>query len=197
MEQAQDIKERLILATTVLIQESGGAVGTITTRAIAKKAGVGVGLVNYHFQTKDHLIEVSVERIIRRVVTTFQPGREYADDKERLAAWAMQVFDFLFQNEAVSRISILGDMADYTPRTNSAGTQRGFLTALRGPMPEEKKRLLTFTLTSAMQAAFLSWRASRDIQGIGLEDKEKRDHWIQDLVNLLWDGIDTRMEDEV
>ncbi len=68
---ADSVKEKLIMVTIELITGGGGNIEDITTRAIAQKAGVGVGLVNYHFQTKDNLIEICVGRIIRNVISVF------------------------------------------------------------------------------------------------------------------------------
>jgi AcrR family transcriptional regulator len=42
-----DIKETIIDATISLIESSGGLIENITMRAIAQKADVAVGLINY------------------------------------------------------------------------------------------------------------------------------------------------------
>jgi AcrR family transcriptional regulator len=53
-----DIKETIIDATISLIESSGGLIENITMRAIAQKADVAVGLINYHFTSKKNLIDV-------------------------------------------------------------------------------------------------------------------------------------------
>jgi AcrR family transcriptional regulator len=40
-----------------------GDIKKITIRRIAEEAGVGVGLINHYFETKDNLIEVCVQKI--------------------------------------------------------------------------------------------------------------------------------------
>ena len=59
-----DIKEKIIDATVSLIESSDGLIENITMRAIAQKADVAVGLINYHFTSKKNLIEICVQRII-------------------------------------------------------------------------------------------------------------------------------------
>ena len=44
-----DNKEAIIQATIKLIEEKGEHLDEVTVREICKRAGVGLGLVNYHF----------------------------------------------------------------------------------------------------------------------------------------------------
>ena len=60
-----DNKEAIIQATIKLIEEKGEHLEEVTVREICKKAGVGLGLVNYHFGNKDKLIEQCIERMIK------------------------------------------------------------------------------------------------------------------------------------
>ena len=71
-----DNKEAIIHATIKLIEENSEHLEKITVRDICKNAGVGLGLVNYHFVSKDKLIEACVERIINGIVERFQNIRE-------------------------------------------------------------------------------------------------------------------------
>jgi len=63
-----DNKEAIIQATITLIEEKGEHFEEITVRDICKNAGVGLGIVNYHFGIKEKLIEMCVERIINGIV---------------------------------------------------------------------------------------------------------------------------------
>ena len=74
-----DNKETIIQTTIALIEEKGEDLDKITVREISKKAGVGLGLVNYHFGNKNKLIELYVERIINRIVEQFQSIQEKKD----------------------------------------------------------------------------------------------------------------------
>lgn len=144
----------LIYATTELIQECDGDISKITLRRISERANVGLGLINYHFGSKESELT----------------------DKERLTAWAKQVYDFLFHNYAISSISILGDMQNYHSKCNSVYTQKGFLKAIKNDIGEDAKKILVFMLTSAMQVAFLSADSSKEILGYNLKVKEEC-HW--------------------
>lgn len=193
-----DTKEHLIRVTTELIEQSNGNIKDITARTITEKAGVGLGLLNYHFGSKENLITLCVQRIISQVVLSFSPDKkdntnsDKLSDEERLTDWAIQVYDFLFAHPAISRISILGDFENYQPQSNSAYTQKGFSHAIQSNMAESDKKLLTFLLTSAMQTAFLSGETAKTLLGYDLTVKEERDAFIRNITAMLFHGVDQR-----
>ena len=121
MKDKETVKETIINATTELIEQSGGEVKNITTRAIADKSGVALGLINYHFESKENLIAICVQRIINKVLMNLAPDKkDYTEpdgltDKQRLISFAQQTFDFLFDNYSIVKISILSDFKDYKP----------------------------------------------------------------------------------
>ena len=190
MEKAEKVKEHIIGAATALIVSGKGDFEEITVRSIAEKAGVGVGLVNYHFQTKDNLIEICVQRIISDVISAFKPddgGRPAGID--RLVKTAVQVFDFLFENPSVSRISILGDLRSPEENDNTVKTVMGFEKAMQDSgFTDEEKRTLSFALTSAMQSAFLRREESKALLGCDLNIKAERAAFINRLVAALCGG---------
>ena len=195
MRENNEVKKLIINATTELIEQSDGDVKTITTRLIAEKSGVALGLINYHFENKDNLISLCVQRIINKILMQFSPDKtDYAivdglTDKERLISFAQQTFDFLYANYSIVKISILSDFANYHPNSNSLFTQMGFRFALRENIPEHRKQLITFSLTSIMQTAFLSGENSVAITGYNLIEKAQRDRFISDTVSMLMEGI--------
>ena len=182
------VRERIVEAACALIEESGGEVQAVTTRAIAARAGVGVGLLNYHFQSKDRLIELCVQRVIRQVVGSFQPAQG-GSAAERLSASAVQVFEFLTAHPQVSRISILGDMQRPAVGDNSDNTRRGFAGILGAGGDEGRKNLLAFALTASLQAAFLAGEELEGMLGYPLGTAAGRARFVKDLVALLTDGL--------
>ena len=191
MRNKEEVKEAIIKATTELIEESDGNINSITARAIADKSNVALGLINYHFGSKDKLIDICVQRIISKVLMNFSPDKmDYTNDdgltdKERLISCAQQTYDFLFANYAIIKISILSDFKDYKPKCNSTYTQMGFRFALRENVAQCKKDMIAFSLTSIMQAAFLCGENLKAITGYDLTDKSERDLFVSDTVTML------------
>lgn len=189
MDNITNVKERIISVTTELINQYNGETKDITSRMIAEKANVGLGLINYHFGSKNNLITECVQRIIGKVVAGFRMNQEFQDDKSRLTASATYVFDFLFEYSAICRISILGDFQNYTTDCNSVHTQQGFSCFLKNDIPGKDKSLLIFVLTAAMQVAFLGADSIKQVLGYDFNKPEDRADYIKRLIDILFNGM--------
>lgn len=193
-----DIKNSIIDATIHIIEESDGDIKNITARKIADRCGGALGLINYHFGSKENLIAECCGRIINEMLLSLAPDKmDYTlddglSDQERLILYARKTFDYIYSNPSIVKISILSDFKDYKPKGNSVLTQKGFQLALRGKMPESRKKQIAFSLASIMQAAFLSGENSEQIIGYKLQNKKQRDKFISDTVTMLMDRTDER-----
>lgn len=189
------IKNHIIEVTTELIKEFGGDTQKITSRLIAERAGIGLGSINYFFGNKDQLITECIQRSISKMLAGFTPDitdltkTDGLSDQDRLISWAGQTFDFLFENQAISNISILSDLQNYLADSNSVYTQKGFAFALRNSQHENSGKLLTFILVSAMQTAFLARNIAPEILNYDLYSKSGRDLFISDTVTMLLHGM--------
>lgn len=188
MDKNANVKNHIIEVTTKLIEKHNGSIKDITARMIAATAGVGLGLINYHFGSKEKLITECVQRIIGKVVTEFQMTEQYETDKERLTNCATYVFNFLFEHSAISRVSILGDLQNYTENCNSVLTQRGFSLSLKSDISNEDKSMFVFILTAAMQIAFLGSETIKQLLGYDFTKTEDRAAYIGKLVDFLFEG---------
>lgn len=175
-----DSKEAVIQAAIALIGEKGGRLEEISVREICKRAGVGLGLVNYHFGSKDHLIELCVERIINGIVEQFQDMREQAEGLapfERLNALGNKTLDFLFEHDAVARVSILTDMRAPKENDNTHRTYAAYLPLVAACRPDwsgETVKRKTFCLITVMQQAFLRRETVSRMLGVSLDEREAR-----------------------
>ena len=60
---AKETKDRIIKCTTDLILERDGDIDNVTIRMIAARAGIGVGLANHYFQSKEQLVSECIDRV--------------------------------------------------------------------------------------------------------------------------------------
>ncbi len=178
-----DSKEAIMQATIKLIEENGEHLEEITVREICKRAGVGLGLVNYHFGNKDKLIEQCVERIVNGIVEQFQNIQEKTEGLtpfEKLEYLGNMTLDFLFEHHVVSRISVLTDMQTPKDNDNTHRTYAAYLplvAACRPDWDEATVKRKTFCLISVMQQTFLRYKTAATILGINLSQKENRRMW--------------------
>lgn len=178
-----DNKETIIQTTIALIEEKGENLDTITVREISKRAGIGLGLVNYHFGNKEKLIELCVERIINRIVEQFQTIQKKTagfTPFEKLEYLGSMTFDYLFEHYTVSRISILTDLKNPKPDDNTHRTYAAYLplvAACRPDWDEPTVKRKTYCLISVMQQTFLRYETASAILDLDLSQKENRRAW--------------------
>lgn len=55
-------RERILLATITCVERDG--IDAVTTRAIAREAGVNIAAINYYFQSKERLVELALARTL-------------------------------------------------------------------------------------------------------------------------------------
>ena len=191
----QDLKEQIINATIALIENSDGLIENITIRAIAQKANVAVGLINYHFKSKKNLIEVCVQRIISHVMATFPKNAEVEgasspDDKpeSEMASFTARVFDFLLNHPEIARISILADLSEPNIASNASVSYRAILKGL--PETEDKKsekikRIKAFMLLSTIHSAFLNRQISAELLQLNLNDEDDYTDFLRQVTEIL------------
>lgn len=190
-----DNKEAIIQATIDLIQERGEQLQEITVREICKRANVGLGLLNYHFENKDKLIELCVERMVNGIVDHFhsiQEKTEGLDPMEKLSYLGNLTLTFLFEHYAVSRISMFADMQTPKEDDNTHKTYSAYLPLVAACRPDWDRETLerkTFCLIAAMQQSFLRSKVILQTQGIDLTNpKERRAFHDKMLQDILGEG---------
>lgn len=173
-------REAIIKATIELIEERGDKLNTITVREICKRSQVGLGLINYHFENKDKLITLCVEKIINGIVEKFAKIREQTKDFtpfEKLEYLGNMTFDFLFEHSAISKISMLADMRNFKSNDNTQRTYLEFLplvSACRPEWDEDRIKRAAYCLIATMQHSFLRSDMVLLTQGVNLNNKAER-----------------------
>ncbi|MGI6506902.1 MAG: TetR/AcrR family transcriptional regulator [Saccharofermentanales bacterium] len=187
-----DIKEKIIDATVSLIESSDGLIENITMRAIAQKADVAVGLINYHFTSKKNLIEICVQRIISHVMSTF-PGTGYTANGEivdenrdgDMASFTSSVFTFLNDHPEISKISMLSDLSHPDIKSNSSVSYRAILKAIPDTESEDIRKVKAFMLLSTIQSAFLNREIGDELLGHNLNDNDKYKRFFRIVTEIL------------
>ena len=121
---AEDPRTRILAAATALLGESSDP-ARITVRQIAERAGVGTGLINYHFQSKDNLLNEVVSGMMMAEVGSWMAETKDAslDPQTRLRRLLKETARIGMQYPAHLQIMIAHEVQNATfsvPLTSSA-----------------------------------------------------------------------------
>ena len=175
-----DSKAAILTAATELIRQRGDRLDSITVREICSRAHVGLGLVNYHFGSKEQLLALCIEQLIHGIVETFQRMEQTESPLapfDRLEQLGELTLTFLMEHEAIARVSILGDLQAPKPDDNTHRTYRAYLPLVATCRPdwtEWQTRQHTAALITLMQQAFLRRAVLRDTLGVDLQQEDQR-----------------------
>ncbi|RZV48153.1 MAG: TetR family transcriptional regulator [Acidimicrobiales bacterium] len=86
--------ERILDATLTVLARDG--VAGVSMRAVAREAGVAVGLANYHFDNKTSLISAALRRIGEQDAMLVAPANEGEDPAEHLRQSLRRALDPAF-----------------------------------------------------------------------------------------------------
>lgn len=154
MQNAKYVKE-YILRTTVGMLENGFDADVITIRKIAQKANVSVGLINYHYGTKDELLLLATNQVIDRVAVSENVLLldMSLPPKERLRKFLLGMAEIVIRHEAFSEIMMRQEIL-----SNSFTTPNHILSILKEIQPMETEstlKWLSIVVVAPLQYIFL------------------------------------------
>jgi AcrR family transcriptional regulator len=185
-----DESQSRIIEAGIQIMIELGDVRKVTMRDIADRAKVGLGLINYHFKTKEDLMRLAIRTFMNRVIGDWAKSRVIApssDPAENLRNELAEVSGFLAIHPRISRISILFDLESPEPGDNSARSISSLVPAIAATIGEGQAEAsptraheIATLIVGAMQHVFL-----RSPEGREFFDTEWRQRWIEGIVGLV------------
>ena len=179
-----EIKDKIINFTIDLIKEANGNIDKITIREIAKRAEIGVGLINYHFQSKKNLVDICVQQIISNVIAQSKPNMDGLSPMEKLKCSVKIPIDFLMDNPEIAKISILGDLMQGQANDNTFQTLARYCFHANSLGLNENTFFNTALLIHGLQGIFLRWELYKD--KFDFAEKAQRDILIDSLIEKLF-----------
>jgi len=183
------IKEKILQATIDLMKND---VENITVRKIAAHAGVTQGLINYHFQSKDNLINIAAQRFVDETVLRVPDTLNQIDGDpiDMLRRRMKMTFNYLVEHPNVSRISILRDWQAGQTNDNMQSSIEAYDKLLQHIIHDERLRFLAGHIFSAsIQSLFMRSDVLRETQGFDISDPAVRNQFIDDLVDIVLRGL--------
>jgi len=190
----QDAKKQIIDSTIQLIRDHGD-ISKVTIRDICERSNVGVGLVNYHFQSKDNLIRVCVQKIIGNIINGFDDLQKSINLKpiDKLKLLLRINLKFLIENPGISKVSIISDLINGDSNDNSIQTRNAYLGLLKeiygNSKTEDELKVILHILVSTLQVIFLRKDIIKTTDKIDFDNEIQRDEFINNIVDRIFFDI--------
>lgn len=181
-----------IIETTIQLMKEHGDTSLITMRDIASRVGVGVGLINYHFQTKENLINICSLEMIGSAINQLQSMSQDAGMKpaEKLFQISKGIAEFMVSNDGISKISITSDFTDPRENDNTAQLSRMLLPLVKEicaqDQSEKESLILLHIFISTIEAAFLRNEVLMINTGFSFTEAEQREDFIHFCIKKVF-----------
>jgi len=181
----QDARNRILKATAELLEEAG-RIDQITVREIAERAGVGVGLINYHFQSKDNLLGIAVGNEMKKMADGFTkagslPG---VDPVEKIKTMLKELFRFGERHKEYMKY-----MVTHSVLNGDMQAELALIPLLREIFGENRDeinlRIIAMQILMPLQVTSLSPQAFHFYSGIDIFDEAQRNKYIDILVDNM------------
>lgn len=188
--QKSEIRERMIAVTVELIKRYGDT-RMITVREIASEAGVGVGMINYHFQTKDNLINICIMELIGQAVFQLQSFSQNAEMKpiDKIMELSKGIASFMALNPGLSKISITNDLLSPERNDNVAQLTKMLMPITKEIYGDQKSEsellILLHILISSISVGFLRNSVLGETTKLDFTDQEQRDQFVEYCINRV------------
>lgn len=180
-------REKILNAVKSLLDE-GLPSEKITVRQIAQRAGVGIGTINYHFDTKEKLVfDAIIDRLQGHMASLIQDQSPADTPAERLKQILVSAAGLVIENADLLRTAVSYDLTQ-----GDMGTAYYFVPLVRDIYGDSKSeleiKLTAFSLISTMQAVFLKSREFRRYAGMDITDEKQLQETVDTLIRITIPG---------
>lgn len=184
-----DAKEKLISVTIQMICE-GRNPSEITVKDITEKAGLGNGMVNYHFQSKDNLIRLAVKKVMNCATKSLSEKMKSKNNEtavSRLAFILKEVVNFIADNSEISKIAILDDLESNQVTAHILGSEESYNKCLKELYGDDMHKfwVKNYLIAGYLNYIFLKAENIKNEMGFDFYNKDDREKAIENLVEEL------------
>lgn len=175
-----------ILDTAKTLLDEATDIDKITVRQIAERAGVGIGLINYHFKSKDNLLRVAIGDIMSQTIHAMNNQDAYTglEPSARLKEMLKELYTLGGRNEKLMRFVLAHELA-----TGNMQAPLLLIPLLREIFRNQKNdmqlRIIALQILYPIQITALHPNAFHLYSGIQLTSPEERNRFIDVLVDNL------------
>ena len=185
----QDARQAIIDAAKAILEETV-QIEKITVRQIAARAGVGVGLINYYFKSKDNLLSIAVGDVMVKTICDFTKTNVYSDlgSVAKLKMLIKELYTLAGSNEKLIRFVLSREILEGNMQTPLSLVQL-LKEVYKNQKSDMQLRIIALQILYPIQVTGLNIGAFHMYSGIDLNDIEQRNHFIDLLIDNLIDPI--------
>lgn len=180
-------KEKIIQFAMDMIAQEGFQ--NITTRKIASQAGVNVAAINYHFGSKDALINEALRYLTGQLRNTFEYLEiENEDAETKLSTFIKNYTDIMFEYPDIIKNMIshaikdkpLEVQVEHVAFIQSVGFEliKRTIGQIRPDLDNFSLSLKALNLVSSLSFPFLMGKHVKELLGVDLYNQETRQRYI-------------------
>ena len=191
----KDTKNLIIDTTIALIQKTDGDPECITNRDISKEAGIAVSQINYHFQTKENLLNQCVQKMVGHMIQGLEGYLTHTADMtslEKLESIVNMIYTYLYENENLALISILTDHKPPTANDNTNQTLnvwKPLIIDICSKNNISNPNLISMLLIQSLQGVFLRTNLIKQELDIDLRNPIERKDFIHKTLEYYFGEI--------
>ncbi|MDF2921498.1 MAG: transcriptional regulator [Paenibacillaceae bacterium] len=181
----QDARQAIIEAAKALLDEAAD-IGKITVRQIAQRAGVGTGLINYHFQSKDNLLSIAIGDVMSATIQAFTTADAYSllEPVARLKEMMKELYTLAGSYDKLIRFILSHEIMD--GRMQTPLLLLPLLKEIFGSQKDDLQlRTMALQILYPIQVTALHPDAFHLYSGINLSDPGQRSQFVDVLIDNL------------
>lgn len=184
-ETEKDARQLIIDAVKNLMNETGN-IEEITVRQIAERAGVGTGLINYHFKSKDNLLSIAIGDVMTETIYQFMKTNSHCASEPviRIKMLVKELYSLAGNSDKVLRFILTREIMEGDLKT--ALHLVPLLKEIYGEEEDDMRlRIIALQILHPIQVTGLNTEAFHMYSGIDLYNTRQRDHFIDMLIDNL------------
>ena len=181
----QDARQSIIDTTKAILEEVDD-VEKITVRQIAERAGVGIGLINYHFKSKDNLLSIAIGDVMSKTIWSFTKTDDYSnlEPTAKLKMMMKELYALAGSNEKLIRFILSREVLEGNMQTPLHLIP--LLKEIFGNKKDDMQlRIIALQILHPIQVTGLNIDAFHMYSGIDLYNTEQRTRFIDMLIDNL------------
>lgn len=173
----KDGKDRILSVAYDMLTETGDP-KQVTVREICKRAEVGIGLISYHFPSKDAMLMEAVGSAMDKVIEKFGAFDKTAGLAPRMAFknLLLEMMNFALEHVHLVKLSSRYELTEGEIRTPSH-----LIPYLESIIDNDEShlRMIAFSMVCNIQSAILRPDAIKSFIGLDISNREDRLRYIE------------------